>query len=50
MHDGDQIEQQAKTVGGQGFVRKDQAAAQLLKAVDTLSQNKTFFHETKGAA
>jgi DNA-binding NarL/FixJ family response regulator len=43
MYEGRQIEEQAKAVGGQGFVKKDQAANVLLEAVDTLSKKKTFF-------
>jgi two-component system nitrate/nitrite response regulator NarL len=35
--------QQAKAVGAQRFVNKEQAGTTLLKAVDTLSRNETFF-------
>jgi DNA-binding NarL/FixJ family response regulator len=44
MHDGHQVEEQVRAVGAQGFVRKDQAATELLRAVDALSRNKTFFN------
>jgi DNA-binding NarL/FixJ family response regulator len=44
MHAGPYVQEQAKSVGAQGFVNKDQAATELLKAVDTLSRNKTFFN------
>ena len=43
MHNGRQVEEQSKLVGAQGFMNKDQAATGLLKAVDALSRNKTYF-------
>ena len=49
MHNGRQVEEQAKAVGAQGFLRKDQAARLLLKAVDTLSRNKTYFSARRTA-
>ena len=45
MHDGHEVQEQVRAVGAQGFVRKDQAATELLRAVDALSRNKTFFNE-----
>ena len=47
MHDGAGAVEQAKLVGAQGFVRKDEAANVLLQAVDTLAHQRTFFpHES----
>ena len=44
MHDGREVEEQAKLAGAQGFVNKGQAANVLLEAVDALSDNKTYFN------
>ena len=38
-----QVIEQVKAAGAQGFVAKEDAANTLLKAVDTLSHNETFF-------
>jgi len=43
MHEGRHIEEQAKSVGAQGFVRKAEAGADLLNAVDCVLRNETFF-------
>jgi two-component system nitrate/nitrite response regulator NarL len=43
MHHGRHVEEQVKSVGAQGFVKKDEAGIVLLKAVDSLLRNETFF-------
>lgn len=43
MHDGEQIIREARLAGAQGFVSKNEVAAVLLQAVDTLVQGGTFF-------
>jgi DNA-binding NarL/FixJ family response regulator len=43
MYSGHQALEQAKAVGAQGFVAKEEAANTLLKAVDAVSKNETFF-------
>ena len=43
MHNGTEVIRQAKAAGAQGYVKKEQAGSTLLKAIDTLSRNKTFF-------
>jgi DNA-binding NarL/FixJ family response regulator len=43
MLDGRQVIEQAKSAGGQGYVRKEEAATVLLEAVDALSRNQDFF-------
>ena len=42
-HNSRQVVEQAKVVGAQGFVSKQEAGDRLLEAVDALSQNLTFF-------
>jgi CheY-like chemotaxis protein len=42
-HDGLALTKEAKAAGVRGFVRKDQASATLLKAVETLLSGQTFF-------
>jgi DNA-binding NarL/FixJ family response regulator len=43
MHNGRTVVQQAKDVGAQGYVKKEEAGSTLLKAVDALSRHETFF-------
>jgi DNA-binding NarL/FixJ family response regulator len=43
MHDSEQVMQQARAIGVQGFVIKTQAAKTLLNAVDALINKQTFF-------
>jgi DNA-binding NarL/FixJ family response regulator len=43
MHDSEQVVQQARAMGVQGFVIKTQAAETLLNAVDALNNKQTFF-------
>ena len=43
MHDGSALKEAAKAAGGQGFVGKNEVSGTLLKAIDALSQNKTFW-------
>lgn len=43
MHDSNQLVSEAKLLGVQGYVKKSQAAGMLLKAVDAISNLKTFF-------
>lgn len=43
MHDGSGAIEQAKSAGGQAYVRKMQAGSDLLKALDAVFQNKSFF-------
>ena len=43
MFAGASVVEQAKSVGAQGFVRKDEAGQVLLRAVDSLIQRRTFF-------
>lgn len=45
MHEGHHVEEQAKLAGAQGFITKNQAAEGLLKAVDALSRNETYFNQ-----
>jgi DNA-binding NarL/FixJ family response regulator len=45
MHQGRQIIAAAKRIGVQGYVRKSDAAATLLNAVDALLRNEPFFPE-----
>jgi DNA-binding NarL/FixJ family response regulator len=45
MHDSRQLAVEAKKLGVNGFVRKTEAAASLLQAVDSLLDNKTFYPE-----
>ena len=44
-HDGPEIIRAAKIAGAQGFVRKIEVVAVLLKAVDALSDGQTFFSD-----
>jgi DNA-binding NarL/FixJ family response regulator len=44
-HDGPEIIRAAKNAGAQGFVRKIEVVAVLLKAVDALSDGQTFFSD-----
>jgi DNA-binding NarL/FixJ family response regulator len=52
MHDGHSVVEEAKSAGGQGYVRKLQAGSELLKALDAVLQNKSFFpsEEARNAA
>ena len=43
MHDGPSVIEQAKSAGGQAYVKKMQAGSDLLKALDAVLQQKTFF-------
>lgn len=43
MHNGTDVIEKARSVGAQGFVRKDEAGRVLLQAVDTLLKRQTFF-------
>jgi two-component system nitrate/nitrite response regulator NarL len=43
MHDGEQIIEEAKLAGAQGFLSKGEVAAALLRAIDTLAQGGKFF-------
>jgi DNA-binding NarL/FixJ family response regulator len=45
MHQGRQIIAEAKSIGVRGYVRKSDAAATLLNAVDALLRNERFFPE-----
>jgi two-component system, NarL family, nitrate/nitrite response regulator NarL len=45
MHQGRQIIAEAKRIGVRGYVRKSDAAATLLNAVDALLRNERFFPE-----
>jgi two-component system response regulator NreC len=45
VHDGPEIIRAAKNAGAQGFVRKIEAVAVLLEAVDALSGGQTFFSD-----
>lgn len=43
VYDGRTLTPEAKSAGVRGFVRKDQAGTELLKAVDAILQGQTFF-------
>ena len=43
MHDARGVIEQAKSAGGQAYVKKMQAGSDLLKALDAVLQKKTFF-------
>jgi two-component system, NarL family, nitrate/nitrite response regulator NarL len=43
MHDGQQIMEEVKLAGAQGFLSKNEVAAVLLQAIDTLVQGGNFF-------
>jgi DNA-binding NarL/FixJ family response regulator len=43
VHESRQMVERVKSVGGQGFVAKSDAGTTLLKAVDSLLRNETFF-------
>jgi two-component system response regulator NreC len=43
MHDSPDVIEVAKLSGASGYVAKNQAAFMLLRAVDTIAHNKTFF-------
>lgn len=43
MHDGHSVVEQAKSAGGQAYVRKMQAGSDLLNALDAVLQKKHFF-------
>jgi DNA-binding NarL/FixJ family response regulator len=45
MHESNQLIEEAKKLGVKGFVSKAQAGTVLLKAVDALLNNETFFPE-----
>ena len=42
-HNGPGVIEHAKALGAQGYVKKEQASSALLRAVDALSRNETFF-------
>jgi two-component system response regulator NreC len=45
MHDSSQLIEEAKKIGVQGYVTKNQVGATLLRAVDALLRKETFFPE-----
>jgi DNA-binding NarL/FixJ family response regulator len=45
MHESNQLIEEAKKIGVQGYVTKTQVGATLLHAVDSLLRNETFFPE-----
>ena len=50
MHESNQLVEEAKKIGVQGFVTKTQVGSTLLLGVDTLLRNQTFFPERTHSA
>src|ERR1700730_10340567 len=50
MHESNQLVEEAKKIGAQGFVTKTQVGSTLLLGVDTLLRNQTFFPERTQSA
>ena len=50
MHESNQLVEEAKKIGVQGFVTKTQVGSTLLLGVDTLLRNQTFFPERTQSA
>jgi DNA-binding NarL/FixJ family response regulator len=48
MHESNQLIEEAKKIGVQGYVTKNQVGATLLQAVDTLLRKETFFPQRFG--